>query len=233
MTWRSFQKIVVLLVVVMLGTYGIYKYNYPSYLWHQKITIEVHTPNGLKYGSAVTSVNWRKNTFSGSWGGPNYVKKLRGEAIVVDLGDGNYLFGVLGASNFVNLAPRLVILNEGKQSTLKAVKKIKHLPNYILPPNLYPTLVTFKDINDPESVLEIKKSQLELQFGADYKIGSIKFQITNEPVTLGRVTEILNWLERIWPRTLDGQKLHNLNAKNRFANSLSANSFSTEIGNHD
>jgi hypothetical protein len=43
------------------------------------------------------------------------------------------------------------------------------------------------------------------------------------------VAEYLHWLRDIWPNHLDGKRFETVNAENRLANSLSANSFSTEV----
>lgn len=59
--------------------------------WNQKLTIEVITPDGVKSGSAVTHVRWQEENSVG-----NYPSSYYGEATVVDLGNGRYLFALLG-----------------------------------------------------------------------------------------------------------------------------------------
>lgn len=79
-------RILLILLAVVAAPYGIYKWNYPTYSWHQKLTVEVETPRGVVSGSAVSQIVVdyfpqilpdaisRKATFTG-------------EATVVDLGD--------------------------------------------------------------------------------------------------------------------------------------------------
>ena len=95
--------------------------------------------------------------------------------------------------------------------------------------NNIPMLVTFADINDPASVKKVNPNDLAASFGAGYSLKSITLEITDEKVTKGVVEGVLGWLERVWPNRLDGQRYSSAKAKNRIANSLSANSFSTEI----
>jgi hypothetical protein len=65
--------------------------------------------------------------------------------------------------------------------------------------------------------------------GQCYRLGPVTLAITDEAVTQGEVESILVWLKSVWPNTLGGNRLSEINDQNRFSNSLSANSFSTEI----
>ena len=66
-------------------------------------------------------------------------------------------------------------------------------------------------------------------FGPGVRLKRIEFEITDEPVTFGRVESHLPWLKSVWPNTLDGRRIRDGDAANQLANSLSASSFSTEI----
>ena len=95
--------------------------------------------------------------------------------------------------------------------------------------DLIPMLVTFDDITKPETVREVDPEDLTAVFGEGVRLKAVTLEVTEEAVTEGRVEGVLGWLDEVWPRQLDGRRIETLDAKNRFANSLSANSFSTEI----
>jgi len=100
-----------------------------------------------------------------------------------------------------------------------------------VPQEDYPQMVTFDDINTPTSVRLVDPTNLSDVFGAGYVLEGMTLQIVKEPVTQGKAESVLNWLYQIWPYTLDGRRIETIEAENRLANSLSANSFSTEISN--
>lgn len=64
-----------------------------SWKWNQKLTVEVTTPDGVKTGSAVSSVSWSKKSSSLTF---NYAASYRGEATVVEVAPGKYLFALIG-----------------------------------------------------------------------------------------------------------------------------------------
>lgn len=75
-----------LIIVLGLGLigYGIYKLNYPTYAWHQKLTLVVETPDSLRTGGAVVQVtHWFHPAIPVDAGSRK--SSLRGEAVVVDL----------------------------------------------------------------------------------------------------------------------------------------------------
>ncbi len=144
---------------------AIYLYFYP-YSWNQKLMLEVETPDGVRSGTAVTSIEWRNNPFSGGWGGARMHQKTIGEAVVVDLGDGQYLFALLGGETTANFATQLVMDTTKRAWSAEAFKGVHTLPRpAIVPPKLYPMLVTFNDINDPASVREVDPDDLDAVFG--------------------------------------------------------------------
>lgn len=67
-------------------------HNYPqTWSWNQKLTLVVSTPDGERSGSAVTKIVWQERNSVG-----NFPGSYKGEATVVDLGNGRYLFALLG-----------------------------------------------------------------------------------------------------------------------------------------
>jgi hypothetical protein len=89
--------------------------------------------------------------------------------------------------------------------------------------------VTFADIADPLSVQLVDPDDLAATFGTGFALRKVTGQVTDEPMTLGRVEPVLSWLGDIVPNLLDGNTIHTIKATNRLANSLSPYNFSTEI----
>ncbi len=194
--------------------------------WRQKVTVTVETPEGERVGESVLAGSLRHSD------GPLVVPEargasssLRGEAVVVEVGPGRYLFALLNGMPTpfpvffpgeapVEMADRLEDLRESRE----------------VPPELYPLLVTFDDMANPKTVRRVDPSDLAASFGPGVALTSVTLEITDEAVTEGRVEEVLGWLKQIWPNHLDGERYETIEATNRLANSLSANSFSTEIG---
>lgn len=211
------KKFLIWSVVIVVGIVGLYKYNYPTYSWHQKLTVEVKTPEGVKTGSAVTAIEWTKNFFSGGWGGASWHSKVRGEAVVVDLGAGKYLFALLRSSNDTEYIEHLAtrsLYNETKRVWGK--EPFRRVGNtnepIVVPRKVYPLLVTFSDINAPMSVKKVAPDDLAATFGAGYSLKSITLEITDEPVTKGKVETVLGWINNL--------KKYRTNRDNPFTNTL-------------
>jgi hypothetical protein len=90
--------------------------------------------------------------------------------------------------------------------------------------------VTFADVADPTTVARVDPDDLAASFGPGVTLRGMTLEITDDPVTKGVVEGVLGWLEAVWPSQLDGQRYETVEAKNRFANSLSTGNFSTEVG---
>lgn len=61
---------------------------YPTHTFRYRLTVEVDTPQGLKTGSSVIEVKWKRKTPLGDTfsGGLPWSEKVRGVAPIVDLG---------------------------------------------------------------------------------------------------------------------------------------------------
>ena len=181
---------------VMLAGCGEMGFN--NWDWHQRLTVEVDAGGKTVSGSSVTSILWWPNFFSGGWGGAPWHSKVEGEAVVVDLGEGRYLFALLsysGNAEYIeNLATRSLYDTTkrawGRQEFRRVVNSKEPI---IVPEKVYPLLVTFTDINDPKTVKKVDPRNLAVSFGPDYRLKSMTLEITNEEVTEGRVEQVLGW----------------------------------------
>ena len=62
-----------------------------------------------------------------------------------------------------------------------------------MPKRDFPLLVTFTDIDDPKTVRKVDPNNLAATLGPGYALKSITLEITDEPVTKGKVEEVLGW----------------------------------------
>jgi hypothetical protein len=90
--------------------------------------------------------------------------------------------------------------------------------------NDLPDLVTFADINDPSSVIEVDPNNLKATLGVGISWNEITLESTDEPVTLG-IEQKLTWLDAYSDGMLDGQKYQWLDYRKTLANSLSTADF--------
>ena len=173
---------------------------YPPYSWGQKTTVVVETPTGTKTGSGVVEVRWRDgpDLFPDA---PHLTSRTSGEAVVVDLGSGRYLFALITGAD--RLALRVFGEKPLPTSTNALIGSVKMARAQMgkgaitLQPGEYPLLVTFGDIADPASVRRVDPNNLSGVFGPGFTLKSITLEITDEPVTEGKVEQVLGWLEAV------------------------------------
>jgi hypothetical protein len=162
-----------------------------TYDWHQDIRLLIETPRGLVEASAVQSVEieyypeWlRINGFA-------LERNLRGEAVVADLGEGRYLFALLGGAG----------LAEGVYRDLgdwpgifRRIERQVDKPARDIPKRLWPQMVTLEDATDPKSVRMVDPNNLSASFGEGYALRKVTLAVTEAPVTAGVVEGVLGWL---------------------------------------
>ena len=154
-----------------------------SQAWRQKLTLTITTPTGPVTASVVQSIRWSgpsdvaRAVFSAQQGSVGSFK-ITGEAAVIEVAPGRYLFALLrGTGGFVgnpgeNLAYAMLVQRGqgGYVGTRKTVGLVRNLPvgeALPLPPEAWPMLVTFADVTDPASVLQIDHDDLDAAFGCD------------------------------------------------------------------
>ncbi|MCL6284804.1 hypothetical protein M3P21_14805 [Ruegeria sp. 2012CJ41-6] len=159
--------------------------------WHQKLVLYLDTPTGPMTASSVIRVDF---TGARAWMqqmDSNHTD-LTGEAVVADLG-GRYLFALIeeGAGKLI----WLILSNENedvggfKESIRRVERQAEPLE---VPRKLWPQMVTFGDIHDPKTVQLVDPHDLAASFGPGYAIRRLTIQVTEEPVTQGRVEAVLS-----------------------------------------
>jgi hypothetical protein len=169
----------------------------------------VETPEGVKSGHSVNEVIWtrsgpvEKALFSGLAGGGFQVK---GEAVAVDLPNGQTLFVLLRSPASVDWAG-WVSHDVPKDGSAAPVPRKDNMGN-----DNIPYFVRFKDIADPKSVEQVDPDDLAKSFGPGYRLKALTLQRTSEPVTTGMEKRF------IW---LSAMENHNFDKDGSFSNKYS------------
>jgi hypothetical protein len=200
--------------------------------YRYKLTLAVNTPDGVKRGSSVVEVAF----WAVSIPARGVMHKLRGEALYLDLGSGKRPLIALLTSRLHPkygkelrwtfdagpsaklLAPLYGVALQGDRLDYASQIARMRGARQIAPSDL-PDLVTFVDVNDPKSVVEIDPNDLKATLGPGIAWHEITLEITDEPITIG-IEMKLPWLPKYFDENLrlDGS---NYGANVELANILS------------
>ncbi|MGL6211128.1 MAG: hypothetical protein ACRC14_15010 [Paracoccaceae bacterium] len=173
------------------------------YSWRQKLTLTVETPAGEVSASSVNQVSWRKHWIRTDGMGWDY--DLTGEAVVVEVTPGRYLFALLkGAGTTEYMGSVAAASIDGRESRVidgalfdeVRDKRDRAAGVIAVPAYQYPMLVTFADISDPASVELVDPENLAASFGPGVRLKSVVLEVTDEAVTEGAVVGLLAWLDQ-------------------------------------
>ena len=191
-------RTILLVVVVFIGVSLGYCYvGLAQYIWHQKMTIEVEVNGQLYTGSSVVKVRVKESEPLTKQLGYPLQFGAKGEAAYVELPGRRYLFALLGGGPS-DSGPQTNALNIFQdQLPRKGLERFALLSKSRfktdIPRSHYPLLVAFMDINDPNSVREIDPDNLAATFGLGVSLKRITLEITDEPVTEGKIESVLGW----------------------------------------
>lgn len=235
------------IAAILVAGFVMWGFLYPSGSWRHRLTIEVETPEGTKSGSSVVEVRVADVPKLTPEMGASI--SVRGEAVTVDMGERGSLFALLNKEEYRSYAPYFVYLmfpdgrnNGGHYDTAR----IQYYTNLYSSGNgtkrevsagKLPTIVRFRDINNPKTVELVDPNDLVKSFGGGVRFKGATIEmvdagiwpltmvnITGEPMT--KIIESkLNWLDGYYNLRFDGQRYENFQASNRFANSLSSGAF--------
>ena len=200
----------------------------PAGSWRYKVTVEVDTPEGPKSGSAVreATVHSKRSIFGkrSTW------ITVKGEAVIVDLGERGVLFSIMGKTDYSIVFRSFPVPGNGPGAgglTPKGIEYYKKLKKAgdVLIPEQYPMLVHFRDLSDPNTVelvletngcrqqnaqglcvdgeLRVVKNRFEEFFGTGVSLKKIRIEMTDETVT-ERIIAFLPWLLKVGGGYLDG-----------------------------
>lgn len=173
----------------------------PAYRF--RMIVEVETLEGVKTGSWVYEVSaWRTSDLVS--GGKGSKWKLCGEALPVDMPNGQTLFALLKTTN--PLRDDLALMSmaamdpsfqyEKFESVGKIASEDGVLSPAVVAPDDYPMLATFADKSNPASVELVEPGSLVAHFGLGVRLRGITVELTDNQVTSG-IAERLGWLEAV------------------------------------
>ncbi len=172
-----------------------------NFEWNQKLTVVVSTPAGDVSGASV--VHYSSSAHSTFATGNALTSSVSGEATVVEVAPGKYLFALLDGSQEIATWTFQDRLPDGgtaeRQRALQSQRGARAVPR-----DHFPMLVMFSNISDPKSVKEVKPDKLSDAFGAGYSLKSITLEITDEVMTDGEIINLPFWQKLEQQRTLSG-----------------------------
>jgi hypothetical protein len=159
--------------------------------WRYKITVNVETPEGIKSGSAVREAHIELQPSPGQRPYPYHpVTKVKGEAVVVDLGKRGLLFALLDADDYQYVfeafpgPPGLTPDGVEHYNALPVGSKARLEKDRVW-------LVTFENIADPKSIKRVE--DFSISFGSEVNLKDISIEITDQALTWGEVKKYLTW----------------------------------------
>ena len=228
-------------MLAMLGALVLGGCDRPIADYRYRMTIEVETPQGPRSYSSVREVTVTEVSSINDSSGKTLKYHLRGEAVMLDLPDGQTVFALLSRPDNADYSIGIAgaaLLPERKDDELSyepylqrmlQVEGPRELPRTgpAVPPAkgvkpLWPFFVRFRDTADPKTVEEVNPDAL----GGGAYVKRITIAITDDDVTEG-IEKRLQWLASYRGRKFDGQRFNNSTA---LSNRLSAGSFSSEVG---
>ncbi len=157
--------------------------------WHQKLTVVVDTPTGQVSGSSVVRVEavfWGQLPATGT----EVEYDIRGEATVVEVAPGQYLFVLLGGSQ-----ERFKAFAGDRFAGMTRQEWLREIPRQTepvsIPPQDAPMMVTFGDITDPASVVEVNPTDLAASFGIGISLDAVFLEIVSESDFRQSISQLL------------------------------------------
>lgn len=211
------RRVLITIAGFAVAAWLFWQWQFPTCTFSYQLTVEIDTPEGVKSGSGILEVQFYP-AFIFATGGPSWHSRVsRGEAIHVDLGSGKNLFVLLTANESgrqsyrdesgamdADLLARFMLARLAKAAD--PMLKVLGLRDYCAaagafagrPPaeidtsNL-PTLVTFADLNSPESLHVVLPDRIELELGSGYALRRASFQVTTD-ASQEKIDKLLHWL---------------------------------------
>ncbi|MCB9709579.1 MAG: hypothetical protein H6749_00140 [Nitrospiraceae bacterium] len=167
---------------------------FASHSWHQKMTVEVEVGDQRYAGSSVVEMNVFGHPEIPMVHGVRNLE-LEGEAVVVALPAHRYLFALLTYNAFLArdvFKDRIIeAVHAPGERWAGALSRLRE--TRVIDPKQYPLLVTFTDLTDPTTVKKVDPENLAATLGPGVSLKRITLEITDEPVTEGKIEQVLGW----------------------------------------
>ncbi|MBO6724643.1 MAG: hypothetical protein JJ911_03135 [Rhizobiaceae bacterium] len=200
-----------LTVLVVLGTvaFGLDRYYWPTVSWTQQITVEIDV-NGVTYsgtGTTKVRIKWQPQLLPDMG---TLTSEVYGEAAVVALPNGQYVFALLSYfddNNYSAAVAGAAFRDLGGERDAESWQRATlQLPDVHktreLPVELYPPLVTFGDITQSDTVVELQPQNLSGELGERVRIKRVLLTI-NPDSESSKLRQILPWLSEDPGKRLD------------------------------
>ena len=161
-----------------------------KYQWRQKLTITIATPSGSRSGSSVVAMTALLGQLPASGNEVSY--DLSGEATVVELASGKYVFALLDNAEERVARAFAKSLPQGREDWLPQISGLRG--ERAVSRDSYPTLVAFRSIDDPRSIQLLDPADLARSLGEGHSLASVMVEVVAEEPTRGKVAGILDWL---------------------------------------
>jgi hypothetical protein len=179
--WRAGATWIGITVTVIAMAAALFNLRYPTHRYRYRLTIAATADGQLRVGSSVIEVRVSKK--------PQFLPEVlpfsyssRGEAVFVDLGRGRNLVGLLASGPFGQSPsyPELVVTrhlkipvsDDQQMASLASRQGIWQLDLSELP-----TLVSFDDVNDPNSGRIVRPEDIGSVFGPGVSLRSATIEI--------------------------------------------------------
>lgn len=201
--------LIALLALLFFWVFPVLSVNY-------RLTLTVDTPQGPKTASVVQREQYSYSHVPSYAGGGHYWDTT-GEALVLNLGEGRYIFALLPktvAARSFNDADRLANWRNSTFGFYHAFLGLKFFTKGAVPvsESSMPMLVSFTDINDPATVFLVSPDDIAASLGEEFALQGMDVEITWSAMTEGVVEQVLGWLgdgdslEGIWSSLTPGQR---------------------------
>lgn len=209
------------LCAVVAGLLAYISYYSPTYTFRYQLTVDVDTPDGVKSGSSVVEANYERSLITDWFFGPGFGSWIIGEGVLVELGNG--LNVVLTLTSFQSTSPRSTTPDalpvriyqlpwwghpDAYDEMNVAIARAKEGAPKIVPSDMLPLMVTFRDLQDPKTLERVDPQNLEVTFGPGYALKMVTMRATDAPVT-NKLEGVMVWLQGLRSRGLDGGTITN------------------------
>jgi hypothetical protein len=180
----------------------------PSETCNPRPTLVIETPQGEVRGSVVQRIDWEGTgallkAMTRGVDASSIRVGVTGEALAVEVMPGRWLFALrMGGEGWpgepgLNAGFAIAVPRGHFAKSAEGVRDIAGFPKDTpidLPPEAWPSLVTFDDITKPETVRGVNPADLAAVFGERVRFKVVTLEITEAAVTERRVEEVLGWL---------------------------------------
>lgn len=176
-----------------------------QYRLHALVTVYVDTPQGVRMGSSIYEVragNLKQLLPDAAGRGWSTI----GEAVAIELPNGKTLFTLSQTHAVQGDTASMILATLDDEFNNTMVESTKRFSGWgkgygdseakqVAKQN-YPVFVTFADMQNPKSVMQVDPGNLTPSLGAGYELRSITVQLTDRRVTTG-IERRLKWIDNL------------------------------------